>query len=36
MNKITRPQDLMVPKVTTGPIHGSRKVYDEAMALLRG
>ncbi|MGE0627747.1 MAG: phosphomethylpyrimidine synthase ThiC, partial [Hyphomicrobiaceae bacterium] len=28
MNKITRPQDLMVPKVTTGPIHGSRKVYD--------
>jgi len=28
MNKITRPSDLMVPTVTTGPIHGSRKVYD--------
>ena len=27
MNKITRSQDLMVPKVTTGPISGSRKVY---------
>jgi phosphomethylpyrimidine synthase len=28
MNKITRPQDLMVPEVTTGSIAGSRKVYD--------
>ncbi|MFM1814831.1 MAG: thiamine (pyrimidine moiety) biosynthesis protein, partial [Pseudomonadota bacterium] len=28
MNEITRPQDLMVPKVTTGPIRASRKVYD--------
>jgi phosphomethylpyrimidine synthase len=28
MNKITRPQDLMLPEVTTGPIQGSRKVYD--------
>ncbi|CFX00535.1 thiamin (pyrimidine moiety) biosynthesis protein [Candidatus Filomicrobium marinum] len=27
MNKITRTADLMVPKVTTGPIAGSRKVY---------
>ena len=28
MNKITRPTDLMVPKVTTGPISSSRKIYD--------
>ncbi len=28
MNKITRPTDLMIPTVTTGPIQGSRKVYD--------
>jgi phosphomethylpyrimidine synthase len=28
MNKITREKDLVVPKVTTGPIAGSRKVYD--------
>jgi phosphomethylpyrimidine synthase len=28
MNKMTRPQDLMLPKVTTGPIFGSRKIYD--------
>ena len=27
MNKITRAADLMVPKVTTGPISGSSKVY---------
>jgi phosphomethylpyrimidine synthase len=27
MNKIARPKDLMVPKVTTGPISGSSKVY---------
>ncbi|MGD9785211.1 MAG: phosphomethylpyrimidine synthase ThiC [Hyphomicrobiaceae bacterium] len=27
MNKITRPEDLMIPKVTTGPISGSSKVY---------
>ena len=27
MNKIARPQDLMVPKVTTGPISGSTKVH---------
>ena len=28
MNKMTRTQDLMLPKVTTGPIFGSRKIYD--------
>ena len=28
MNKIQRAADLMVPKVTTGPISASRKVYD--------
>ncbi len=28
MNKMTRPQDLMLPTVTTGPIFGSRKIYD--------
>jgi phosphomethylpyrimidine synthase len=28
MNKITRPQDLVRPEVTTGPIAGSRKIYD--------
>ena len=28
MNKITRTSDLMRPEVTTGPIGGSRKVYD--------
>ena len=28
MNKMTRPQDLMLPEVTTGPIFGSRKIYD--------
>ncbi len=27
MNKITRASDLMVPKVTTGPISGSSKIY---------
>ena len=27
MNKITRAADLMVPKVTTGPITGSSKIY---------
>ena len=27
MNKITRSKDLMVPKVTTGPISASSKVY---------
>ncbi|KAB2912156.1 MAG: phosphomethylpyrimidine synthase, partial [Hyphomicrobiaceae bacterium] len=27
MNKITRGKDLMVPKVTTGPISASTKVY---------
>ena len=29
MNKIARPHELMVPKVTTGPIYGSGKIYDE-------
>ena len=28
MNKITRAIDLSVPKVTTGPISASRKIYD--------
>ncbi|MCA0425352.1 MAG: phosphomethylpyrimidine synthase ThiC [Proteobacteria bacterium] len=28
MNKITRNADLMIPKVTTGPLPASRKVYD--------
>jgi phosphomethylpyrimidine synthase len=28
MNKIARPKDMMVPKVTTGPISASSKVYD--------
>ncbi len=28
MNKMTRPQDMMVPKVTTGPLPASAKVYD--------
>src|SRR5262245_42746348 len=27
MNKITRSKELMVPKVTTGPISASSKVY---------
>jgi phosphomethylpyrimidine synthase len=27
MNRITRPGDIMVPKVTTGPIAGSSKIY---------
>ena len=27
MNKITRTADMQTPKVTTGPIHGSRKIY---------
>src|SRR6185312_4214743 len=27
MNKITRSKDLMIPKVTTGPISASSKVY---------
>src|SRR5262245_50783325 len=27
MNKITRAKDLMIPKVTTGPISASAKVY---------
>ncbi len=27
MNKVTRPEDMMVPKVTTGPISGSSKIY---------
>ena len=28
MNKVTRPEDLMVPKVTTGPLPASTKIYD--------
>ena len=28
MNKMTRPGDMQTPEVTTGPIIGSRKVYD--------
>ena len=28
MNKMTRPADMMVPKVTTGPLPASSKVYD--------
>jgi len=28
MNKITRPGEIRLPEVTTGPIQGSRKVYD--------
>ncbi len=28
MNKMARPQDIMLPTVTTGPIQGSRKIYD--------
>ncbi len=28
MNKITRNADLMIPKVTTGPLPASQKVYD--------
>jgi len=28
MNKMTRPQDIMLPTVTTGPIQGSHKIYD--------
>ncbi|MGD9667961.1 MAG: phosphomethylpyrimidine synthase ThiC [Hyphomicrobiaceae bacterium] len=27
MNKITRANDLMIPKVTTGPVSGSSKIY---------
>ena len=27
MNKITRSSDLMIPKVTTGPLPASRKIY---------
>jgi phosphomethylpyrimidine synthase len=27
MNKITRPSDILTPKVTTGPLPASRKVY---------
>ncbi len=27
MNKPTRPSELMIPKVTTGPVSGSHKVY---------
>src|SRR6476469_8072487 len=27
MNKVTRSKDLMVPKVTTGPISASTKIY---------
>jgi ThiC-associated domain len=30
MNKVTRSKDLMVPKVTTGPISASTKVYSAA------
>ena len=30
MNKITRSTDLMVPKVTTGPLPASRKIYEAA------
>ncbi|MBV1693693.1 MAG: phosphomethylpyrimidine synthase, partial [Hyphomicrobiales bacterium] len=30
MNKMTRPSDIQRPTVTTGPIHGSRKIYDVA------
>jgi phosphomethylpyrimidine synthase len=32
MNKIARPSELMVPKVTTGPIRGSSKVYSSPVA----
>ena len=28
MNKPTRPEDLMLPKVTTGPLPASSKIYD--------
>ncbi|MFZ4805974.1 MAG: phosphomethylpyrimidine synthase ThiC [Hyphomicrobiaceae bacterium] len=28
MNKITRPSDIRLPEVTTGPIQGSRKIYE--------
>ena len=28
MNKITRPSDIMIPKVTTGPLTASHKAYD--------
>ena len=27
MNKVTRASDIVTPKVTTGPVQGSRKVY---------
>jgi phosphomethylpyrimidine synthase len=29
MNKITRPGEIRLPEVTTGPIQGSHKVYDQ-------
>ncbi len=29
MNKPTRADDLVTPRVTTGPIQGSRKIYDQ-------
>ncbi len=32
MNKITRTSDMQTPKVTTGPISGSQKVYDAPAA----
>ncbi|MCB1526643.1 MAG: phosphomethylpyrimidine synthase ThiC, partial [Hyphomicrobiaceae bacterium] len=32
MNKITRPEDMMVPEVTTGPITGSTKIYSSPEA----
>ncbi len=31
MNKITRSADLMIPKVTTGPLPASRKIYEAAV-----
>ena len=27
MNKVTRASEIVTPKVTTGPVQGSRKVY---------
>ena len=32
MNKITRSKDLMIPKVTMGPISASTKVYSSPEA----
>lgn len=36
MNKITRANDLLMPKVTTGPVSGSRKVYTSPGVLPEG